>query len=83
MNLIINMDETPMFFDMVPEQMISKKGVKKVRVRSSGAQKKKLTVTLTCTGDGRMLPALAIFKGKRKLKFKPPEYVHVAVQKKG
>ena len=30
-----------------------------------------------------MLPVLAIFKGKRKLKFKPPEYVHVAVQKKG
>lgn len=82
-NLIINMDETPMFFDMVPEQTISKKGVKEVRVHSSGAQKKKLTVTLTCTGDGRMLPALVIFKGKRKLKFKTPEYVHVAVQKKG
>ena len=36
-DLIINMDQTPMYFDMVPERTISKKGVKEVRVRSSGA----------------------------------------------
>ena len=46
-DLIINMDETPMFFDMVPERMVSKKGV-----RSSGGEKKRLTVALTCTGNG-------------------------------
>ena len=82
-DMIINMDETPMYFDMVPEKTISKKGKKEVRVRSSGAEKRKLTVTLTCTGDGEMLPALAIFKGKRKLKFKSPDDVHVTVQAKG
>ena len=35
------------------------------------------------TGDGKMLPALAIFKGKRKLKFKCPENVSAVVQSKG
>ena len=40
-------------------------------------------MTLTCTGDGEMLPALAIFKGKRKLKFKSPDDVHVTIQAKG
>ena len=39
-------------------------------MRSSGAEKKKIAVALTCTGNGEMLPAVAIFKGKRKLKFK-------------
>lgn len=82
-DLIINMDETPMYFDMVPERTVSKKGVKEVRVRSSGGEKKRLTVVLTCTGNGKMLPALAIFKGKRKLKFKSPANVCVAVQAKG
>ena len=82
-DMIINKDETPMYFDMVPEKTISKKGKKEVHVRSSGAEKRKLTVTLTCTGDGEMIPALAIFKGKRKLKFKSPDDVHVTVQAKG
>ena len=36
---IINMDETPMFFDMVPSKTLPKKGVKEVRIRSSGAEK--------------------------------------------
>ncbi len=82
-DMIINMDETPMYFDMLPEHTVSKKGVKEVRVRSSGAEKKRLTVVLTCAGDGLTFPALAIFKGKRKLKFRCPEDVHVTVQQKG
>ena len=62
---------------------MTSKGSKEVRIRSSGAEKKKLTVALTCTGDGKMLPALAIFKGKRKLKFKCPENVSAVIQSKG
>ena len=34
-------------------------------------------MVLTATGDGDMLPALAIFKGKRKLRFKSPDDAHV------
>ena len=72
-----------MYFDMVPEHTISKKGIKEVRVCSSGGEKRKLTVALSCTANGKMLPALAIFKGKRKLKFKAPQDVYVTVQAKG
>lgn len=81
--LIINMDETPMHFDMVPQRVVTRKGSKEVRVRSSGADTKRLTVVLACTGNGKMLSSLAIFKGKRKLKFKTPNSVHVIVQPKG
>ena len=78
-----NMDETHIFFDRVQEQTVSKVGVKEVCVCSFGDQKKQLTVSLhvTCTGDGGLLPALAIFIGYKKLKFKTPENVHIIVQK--
>ena len=83
LDMIINMDETPMFFDMVPGKTVGKKGVKEVRVRSSGAEKRRLTVVLSCAASGDMLPALAIFKGKRKLKFMAPSNVLATVQCKG
>ena len=51
-------------------------------MRSSGADKRKWIVVLKCTGDGEMLPALKIFKRKRKLKSKHPNDVHNTVQAK-
>ena len=65
---IINMDETPLYFDMPTSRTISKKGVREVRIRSTGAEKKHLTVILACTASGIMLPPMLIFKGKRALK---------------
>lgn len=41
-DLIGNMDETPMYFDMITSRIIAKKGVKEVRVRSTGAGKRLL-----------------------------------------
>ena len=83
LDLIINMDETPMYFDMVPQRTINKKGAGDVQIRSSGAEKRRLTIAVTCTGDGNLLTAVAIFKGKRKLKFSAPKEVQTAVQIKG
>ena len=68
---------------MAPQRTVAKKGSKEVPIRSSGSEKKRMTVALTCTGDGKMLPALAIFKGKRKLKFRETENVKVALQANG
>ena len=62
--LIGNMDETPLFFDMAPNRTVSQKGVKEVRVRTTGAEKRHITVVLACTGSGEMLPPMVIFKGK-------------------
>ena len=52
-------------------------------MRSSGAEKRRLTVVLACAASGNVLPALTIFKGKRKLKFKPPDDVLATVEKRG
>ena len=41
LDLIINMDEIPMFFDMVPQYTITKKGVREVPIRSSGTKKRR------------------------------------------
>ena len=58
------MNETPVFFDMVPLKCIAAKGTKECMVLTSGGEKKHLTVVLSTTGDGKMLPPMIIFKGK-------------------
>ena len=61
--MIGNMDETPLYFDMIPSQSLEKRGAKEVRVKSTGAQKQQITVVLACTGAGKTLPPVIIFKG--------------------
>ena len=63
-SLVGNMDETPAFFDTVPSKCIAAKGTKEYVVRISGGEKQHLTVVLSDTGDGKMLPPMIIFKGK-------------------
>ena len=62
--LVGNMDETPAFFDMVPSKSICKTGSKECIVRTSGCEKKHVTIVLSVTADGKMLPPMIIFKGK-------------------
>ena len=81
--LIGNMDETPPFFDVVPGCTIDKIGRKSVLIRTTGRDKIHLTVTLTVTASGKMLPSFIIFKGKRPLKLTHPSGVVVCVQEKG
>ena len=76
-----NMDETPLFFDVVPNRVIASKGAKSVIVRTTGSEKRHLTVTLCVTTEGEVLPGLVIFKGKRPLKIRE-DGVFVRVQKK-
>lgn len=66
--LIGNMDETPMYFDMTNNKSVEKKGAKTVSICTTGAEKRHLTVVLAATADGQMLPPMIIFKGKRALK---------------
>ena len=63
-SLIGNMNETPVFFDMVPLKCIAAKGTKECMVLTLGGEKKHLTVVLSAAGDGKMLPPMIIFKGK-------------------
>ena len=65
-SLVANMDETPAFFDMIPARSICKTGSWECIVRTSGSKKKTkhVTVVLSATTDGTMLPPMLIFKGK-------------------
>lgn len=80
-----NMDETPLFFDMVPGKTVEKKGVKSVRVRTTGSEKRHVTVVLACTASGEMLPPTIVFRGKTDRVLKglkvPPKFL-VARQEK-
>lgn len=67
-DFIINMDETPVFFDLVPNKTVEKKGSKSVIVRTSNSDKRHVTIVLAVTASGKILPTMIIFKGKRKLK---------------
>ena len=65
--LVANMDETPPFIDMIPAKSICKTGSRDCIVQTSGSEKKTkkhVTVALSATAYGTMLPPMLIFKGK-------------------
>ena len=64
LSLIGNMNETPVFFDMVPEKSLVQKGQKSLTIRTSGSEKRRVTVVLTVAADGFMLPLMIIFRDK-------------------
>ena len=83
-DMIINMDETLLYFDMPASRTVNKKGERQIRVKSTGAEKRCFTVILACTASGVMLPPMIIFKGKRPLKkLRVPKGAVVMVQKRG
>jgi len=49
LNSIFNMDETPVWFDMAGNMTINNKGDKTVHVRTTGNDKNRFTVVLTCS----------------------------------
>ena len=62
--LIGHIDETLVFFDMMPEKSLVQKGQKSVTIRASGSEKRHVTVVLTVAADGFILPPMIIFWGK-------------------
>ena len=73
-----------MYFDTVPGKTLHTCGAKTIKVHTTGAEKRHLTVVLSCTALGEVLPLMIMFKGKRALKdiTTPPHFV-VCVQPKG
>ena len=49
LNSIFNMDETPVWFDMAGNMTINNKGDKTVHIRTTGNDKNRFTVVLTCS----------------------------------
>jgi len=67
-DLILNMDETPFYFDMMVDRTIDEKGAKSIEICHTGNEKARFTVVITITASGIMLPAYIIWKGKYWLK---------------
>ena len=61
---IINMDQTPIFFSMVPNTMLNRVGDQSVNVCSSSGSTMRVTVALAVTAAGGLLPPMFVFKAK-------------------
>lgn len=84
MRHILNMDEVPVYMDMVPTSTLHFKGDSDVQMNNSGHSKDRFTVALTCTAAGTMLKAYVLFKNlKRVPKLNVPSNVHVNVSMSG
>ena len=83
LHLVANMDESPIQFDMPSNRTVSKTGEKTVKIRTTGNEKnRRLTVVLTCTGDGSKLKPLVISKHKTTPKIANKHGVVVACRRR-
>ena len=65
-NLILNMDETPLYFDMSSSRTIDFLGNKTIDSLNSGHDKNRFSLVLTISANGTLLPPAVIFKGLKK-----------------
>ena len=72
-NAIGNMDETAIWLDMPGLTTVDVIGAKSVPLKTTGHEKEKVTVCLAAFEDGRKLPPMMVFKGKKM----PPELKNV------
>ena len=63
---IYNMDETPIWFEMISKNTISKLGEKSVMVRTFGSERTRISVILCTSANGEKIPPLLVFKGKKR-----------------
>lgn len=66
-NFIINMDETPVYYDMPSSRTISILGEQTTAINTTGKMKKRITAVLAITSSGQMLPCMVILKGLKKV----------------
>ncbi|RUS13366.1 pogo transposable element with KRAB domain-like protein, partial [Endogone sp. FLAS-F59071] len=82
LNLISNIDETPLTFDIVPNITIADKGARTITINSTGHEKSNFTCVLGILADGTKLPILNTFKLKKEPCGTWPQGVYVRVNEK-
>jgi len=60
---IINMDQTPIAYSFHSRKTLETKGTKTIQVRASTTDTKRVSVAVTATARGKMLPPFMVFKG--------------------
>ena len=82
--MIFNMDETPVYIDMLNSTTISFKGEKNVEANGTGHGKTRFSVVLAISASGKMLRTLVILKGLKNVpKCKVPPNIFLTVSKGG
>lgn len=61
---IRNPDQMPVYLDMPSPLTVHEKGSKQVCVRTTGNEKTRVTIMLSCTADGHKLPPYVVLKRK-------------------
>lgn len=62
--LILNMDQTPIFFSMEPKTTIHFAGSRTVNIRSSSSSTMRVTVAAAVTAEGGLITPMIVFKGQ-------------------
>jgi len=62
---IVNIDETPIYFEMMSDKTVNKKGAKVISVETKGNERKLISCVLACSAGGKKLMPALIFKGGR------------------
>jgi hypothetical protein len=63
-DFVINMDQSPIFFSMVPRTTLNTAGARTVNVKTSTNATMRVTVSITVTASGVCLTPMMIFKGQ-------------------
>ena len=61
---VMNMDQTPIFFDMSSGRTLNTSGERTVNGRTTSSSTLRVTVSVTATASGELLQPMIIFKGK-------------------
>ena len=77
---MINMDETPMYFDLISKRTTDKVGSRSDVILSTGSEKRHVTAVLAVSAAGDVLPPMIIFNGVGKLELNVPKGWVVTVQ---
>ena len=81
---LYNMDETPVYVDMLSSSTIDFAGNKNVDASHCGATKARFTAVLCVSAAGRVLKTMIILKGLKKVpKVTVPKGIHLTVSNKG
>lgn len=80
---VINMDETPLFFDCPANRTVDKTGTKTVSIITTGHERMAFTCVLACAANGDKLKPMIIFKRKTIPKGDFPPDIIICANDKG
>jgi hypothetical protein len=82
-DMIFNMDETPVYIDMLSSSTLSFAGEKTTEANGTGNDKTRFTVVLTVSAAGKILKTMGFLRLKKVPKVKVPEDIFLTVSMKG